>query len=136
MIREKHTALFDINPLDVQRKKIKTAVGNSLGIGLVIQPSRKEQLIAGGNQAWYSFKNMMIEHVSCSTTRNGGLMHYKALVAKKQRRIAGKNLEHVLCNRSKAPLLMVKTKAASLRYENVLALLRSCGADVGNLGHG
>ena len=98
MICEKHPALFDINPLDVQRKKIKTAAGNSVGTGLVIQQSRKEQLIAGGNQARYSFKNMMIQHVSCSTTRNGGLIHYKALVARKQRCIARKNLEHVLCN--------------------------------------
>ena len=84
MICEKHPALLDKNPLEVQRKKIETAAGNSSATGILIQQSRKEQLMVGSNQVWYSFKNMMIEHASCSTTRNGGLMHYKALVAQKE----------------------------------------------------
>ena len=67
----------------MQRKKIETAAGNSFATGILIQQSRKEQLMVGSNQVWYSFKNMMIEHASCSTTRNGGLMHYKALDAQK-----------------------------------------------------
>lgn len=79
---------------------------------------------------------MMLEHASCSTTRNGGMMHYKALVARKQRRIVKGRLQGVLCNQLKAALLVVKVKAATLHYENMIGLVHSCGADVGNLGHG
>ena len=69
MICDSSPALLDKDLLQVQRKMEKSP-GNTLGAGLMIQKERVEKLMTGGNQPWYSFKNMMLEHASC-TTRNG-----------------------------------------------------------------
>ena len=79
---------------------------------------------------------MMLDHVGCSTTRNGGLSHYRALVAQKQRSKIYEKLKLVMSNQLHAALTVVKTKTASLHYENMIGLLASCGSEVGNLGHG
>ena len=134
MICDSSPALLDKDPLQVQRKMEKSP-GNTLGAGLMIQKERVEKLMTGGNQPWYSFKNMMLEHASC-TTRNGGNAHYRALIARKRRRVIKERSMDVLCNQLKSALLTVKIKAASLHYENVIGLVHSCGSDVGNLGHG
>ena len=40
--------------------------------GLIYEKQKTEALMAGRNQHWYSFKNAMIEHIGCSSLRNGG----------------------------------------------------------------
>ena len=82
MICDSIPALLDKDPLQVHRRMEKSP-GNTLGAGLLIQKERVEKLMTGGNQPWYSFKNMMLEHASC-TTRNGGSAHYRALIARKR----------------------------------------------------
>ena len=77
---------------------------------------------------------MMLENASCSMLRNDGVTHYKALVAEKRRNSLKATVNQVVCNQLKSALLVVK--AASLHYENVIGFLHSCGANVGNLGHG
>ena len=79
---------------------------------------------------------MMIEHASCSTNRNGGVAHYLALVAEKQREKVKNSLLQVISNQLKCVLFIVKSKTAVLHYENVIGLLHSSGAAVGNIGHG
>ena len=50
----------------------------SWGRGLIYEKQKTEALMAGCNQHWYSFKNAMIEHIGCSSLRNGGQEHFKA----------------------------------------------------------
>ena len=135
MICEKHPNMREQDPA-FARRKIEAAPGNTFSTGIAVQKARVEHLVSGKNQAWYSFKSMLLEHASCSTTRNGGMAHYKALVAQKQRRIVKARLQQVVSNQMKSALLVVKMKYAALHYENVIGLISSCGADVGNLGHG
>ena len=45
-------------------------------------------------------------------------------------------MKQVVCNQLKSALLVIKLKAASLHYKNVIGFVHSCGANVGNLGHG
>ena len=135
MICEKHPIMREQDPA-FARRKIETASGNTFSTGIAVQNDRVEHLVSGKNQAWYSFKSMLLEHASCSTTRNGGMAHYRALVAQKQRRIVEARLQQVVSNQIKSALLVVKIKAAALHYKNVIGLINSCGADVGNLGHG
>ena len=82
MICDSSLALLDKDPLQVHRRMEKST-GNTLGAGLLIQKERVEKLMTGGNQPWCSFKNMMLEHASC-TTRNGGSAHFRALIARKR----------------------------------------------------
>eukprot|EP00112_Aurelia_sp_Birch-Aquarium-sp1_P004297 Seg1485.5 transcript_id=Seg1485.5/GoldUCD/mRNA.D3Y31 product="hypothetical protein" protein_id=Seg1485.5/GoldUCD/D3Y31 len=135
MICEKHPNMSEQDPA-FARHKIETAPGNTFSTGIAVQKDRVEHLVSGKNQAWYSFKSMLFEHASCSTTRNGGMAHYKALVAEKQQHIIKARLQQVVSNQMKSALLVVKIKSAALHYENVIGLINSCGADVGNLGHG
>ena len=41
-----------------------------------------------------------------------------------------------MSNQLKCALGVVKMKSAALHYEHLIALLHSCGADIGNIGHG
>ena len=113
MICDNSPVLLDKDPLSVHRK-IKKTPGNSFGGGILIEKERLEKFITGSNQAWYSMKNMAVEHGSCSTLRNGGVTHYKALVDEKKRNTLKATVKQVVCNQLKSALLVVKMKAASL----------------------
>ena len=110
--------------------------GNTFSTGIALNKDKVEALMLGHNQTWHNYKRMMLDHVGCSTTRNGGLSHYRALVAQKQRSKIYEKLKLVMSNQLHAALTVVKTKTASLHYENMIGLLASCGSEVGNLGHG
>ncbi len=120
---------------NAERAKFQAA-GNTFATGVLVDKSKAEDLISGKNQAWYNLKRMMQDHVGCSTTRNGGMAHYKTLLLQKQQRTVERNLQQVMANQLSAVLMVVKVKAASLHYENMVGLLHSCGAEVGNIGHG
>ena len=79
---------------------------------------------------------MMLEHASCSTIRNGGVAHDQALVAEKQRNRVRSSIHQVISNQLKFALFIVKVKAAAMHYANVISLLHSSAAEVGNIGHG
>ena len=135
MICDNSPILLDKDPLYAHRK-IKKTPGNLFGGRILIEKEQLEKFISGSNQARYSMKNMMLEHASCSTLRNGGVTHYKALVDEKKRNSLKATVKQVVCNQLKSALFFVKMKAASLHYENVIGFVHSCGADVANLGHG
>ena len=136
MICEENPSLVGKDPTHAAMRQIKSVPGNNFAAGLSLSKERTELLISGGNQSWYSFKSMMIEHASCSTNRNGGMAHYRALVAEKQRKKVKKSVLQVISNQLKCALFIVKSKTAALHYENVIGLLHSSGAAVGNIGHG
>ena len=110
--------------------------GNTFSTGIALNKDKVEALVLGHNQTWYNYKRMILDHVECSTTRNWGLSHYRALVAQKQISKIYEKLKLVMSNQLHAALTVVKTKTASLHYENMIGLLSSCGSEVGNLGHG
>ncbi len=136
MICEKNPSLVGKDPTHAAMRQIESVPGNNFAAGLSLSKERTELLISGGNQSWYSFKSMMIEHASCSTNRNGGMAHYRALLAEKQRKKVKKSVLQVISNQLKCALFIVKSKTAALHYENVIGLLHSSGAAVGNIGHG
>lgn len=90
----------------------------------------------GGNQQWFSYKNALNEHVGCSSTRSGGQDHFRAKqYAIKEANIKARNMA-VNTNLVSAAIQVCKMKAAGLAYETMVGFLSSCGADVGNTGHG
>ena len=92
--------------------------------------------MAGGNQQWYHFKNAVIEHIGCSSSRSSGQEHFKAQqFAIKEREIKARFL-NVNTNLVSAGIQVCKMKSAALAYETMVGFLSSCGADVGNIGHG
>ena len=109
---------------------------SSWGHGLTYERQKTEHLMAGGNQQWYSFKNALIEHIGCSSIRSGGQEHFKAKQhAMKERKIQARNMD-VNTNLFSAGIQVCKMKAAGMAYETMVSFLSSCGADVGNIGHG
>ena len=120
--------------LDSSNKQL--SLGNTFAVGISVNKEKVEALIAGGNQKWYSFKSMMLDHVGCSTARNGDFSHYKALVAQKQSRKIKNTVQSIVSSQLKGALTVVKVKAASLHYENIIGSLQSCGVNIGNIGHG
>ena len=104
--------------------------------GLIYEKQKTEALMAGRNQHWYSFKNAMIEHIGCSSLRNGGQEHFKAkqqmMVEKKKKR----RVMDVNTNLISSAIQVCKMKAAGMSFESMVGFLSSCGADVGNIGHG
>eukprot|EP00794_Sanderia_malayensis_P011416 gene11416-12606_t len=62
MICEKNPALIGKDPTHTAMRQIESVAGNNFAAGLSLSKERTELLISGGNQSWYSFKNMMIEH--------------------------------------------------------------------------
>ena len=95
MICDSSPALLDKDLLQVQRKMEKSP-GNTLGAGLMIQKERVEKLMTGGNQPWYSFKNMMLEHASC-TTRNGEMHTTEHLLLEKGDDVLSKKGRWMYC---------------------------------------
>ncbi|XP_046864727.1 uncharacterized protein LOC124459283 isoform X1 [Xenia sp. Carnegie-2017] len=108
----------------------------SWGLGLVYDVARTEKYSQGSNQEWYSFKNRILEHVNCSSMRNAGQFHMKALQyhlsqkPRKERNI-DTNVKLVY-----AGIEICKIKTAALLYESLVAFLSFCGVDVGTIGHG
>lgn len=97
---------------------------------------KTEELMTGGNQQWYHFKNSLVEHIGCSLSRSAGDEHFKALqFAIKEKEIKARNVD-VNTNLVAAGVHVCKMKAAAMNYESMVGFLSSCGADVGNLGHG
>ena len=74
----------------------------------------------GGNQQWYSLKNAMLEHLGCSSIRNGGQDHFKAkkYVMKEQK--AHKRNKDVNTNLVSAAIQVCKMKSAGMSYEKVI----------------
>ena len=98
--------------------------------------TKTELYASGSNQKWCSFKNALSEHMSCSSTRNGGQFHMKSLQHKfmEERRNARNNAVNV--NVVSAGIEVCKLKAAASQFEAIIAFLSFCQADVGNIGHG
>lgn len=108
----------------------------SFGQGVLYDKKRTELYVSGSNQEWYSFKNALCEHMSCSSVRNGGQFHMKSLQHMfKMKRINARN-DAVHINLVSAGIEVCKMKAAALQFESMIALLSFCQADVGDIGHG
>jgi hypothetical protein len=109
---------------------------SSWGNGLIYEKKKMASLMEGGNQKWFSFKNALIEHIGCSSTRSGGQEHFRATQhAMKDEKFKARNMA-VNTNLVSAGIQVCKMKAAGVAYETMVGFLSSCGADVGNIGHG
>ncbi|XP_078482773.1 uncharacterized protein LOC144743278 isoform X2 [Ciona intestinalis] len=117
-------------------RSIEKNAGNTLSTGLEIPEERMKHLVSGNNQTWYSLKSMLIEHASCSSKRNGGLSHHKALIWKKKNSRIRSKITEIVANQLSSALITIKVKAATLHYESMISFLHCCGSDVGNIGHG
>ena len=125
------------NPFKAEKfLKFSGIEANTLGCGLIVTKEKMEQYLSGHNQSWFSFKRMLLDHAGCSTTRNGGLSHYQFIVWQKRKNVIRKAMTEILCNQLSAALMVVKVKTATLHYESMISFLHSCGAEVGNIGHG
>ena len=110
--------------------------GKSLALGLIIDSEKKKKYLQGHSQEWSRFKKTLIDHMSFTSSKSGGTQHYQAVIAKKRRDKREKSILNVVCNQLKTAVTVVKSKTAALHYEDLIGLLHSCGAAVGNLGHG
>jgi len=133
---EKHPNLASEDPFNENSSGIERSKGNTLASGLVLSKEKLEQLLAGQCQTWYTFKRSLIDHAGCSTKRNGGFSHYKSLLWRKRKDVLHERMREIISNQLSAALMIVKTKAAGWHYESMMSFLHSCGAEVGNLGHG
>ncbi len=108
----------------------------SWGNGIQYDKSKTDLLLQGSNQIWYHFKQVLKEHVNCSSKRSGGQMHLKA----KQFAVSMKKKETECINTNAnvvaAALETCKMKSAALSFESLLALVSFCGSEIGNIGHG
>ena len=107
------------------------AYGNSL----VYEEKKREQLISGGNQTWYSFKMSLQEHLSCHSSRSGGQFHFKA--KQFEMKTSKSEKEHIRLNTAvvSAGIEVCKMKAAAYSFESLISLLSFCGTDGGDIGH-
>ena len=72
---------------------------------------------------WYSFKNALCEHMSCSSTQSGGQFHVKALQHRmKEERKNAKNMP-VYVNVIGAGIEVCKMKASASKFESIIAFL-------------
>ena len=103
--------------------------GNKYGV------DKTKKLVSGKNQEWYSLKNNLIEHMSCSSIRSGGQFHATALqfMLKEKQKMAKQMSTTV--NIVSAGIEVCKMKAAALHFESILSFLAFCQTDVGNIGH-
>ena len=92
--------------------------------------------MSGCNQAWYSFKSSMVEHLGCSSVRSGGQEHYNAKqFVLKEKQFQKRNMD-MNTTLVAAAIQVCKMKAAGSSYERLVGFLSLCGSDVGNIGHG
>ena len=75
----------------------------------------------------------MIEHIGCSSLRNGGQEHFKA---KQQMMVEKRRVMDVNTNLISSAIQVCKVKAAGMSFESMVGFLSSCGVDEGNIGHG
>ena len=129
-------ALLSSDPFFLGHTNVSSYGGKSLALGLILTEERKLKCIAGHNQDWYRFKKTLIDHISCTSSKNGGDQHLQGLIAQKRRDKRNKTILNVVCAQLKAALTVVKIKSANLHSEDLIGLLYSSGANVGNLGHG
>lgn len=109
---------------------------NPWATGVAYDNDKAEKLYNGGNQIWYSFKDAIIDHLSCHPTRNAGQCHLKAKLFRSQQERENKQRLSTNMNVVSAGLQVIKMKAAALQFESMIALLSLCGSEVGNIGHG
>ena len=113
-----------------------TAGNRSWGHGLVYDAARTEKYMQGSNQEWYSFKERLCNHISCSTTRNGGQFHMKSRQHQlKEKRRYARNVD-VNAKLVAVGIEVCKLKSAGLSYKSIVSFLSFCGVDIGNIGHG
>ena len=97
----------------------------SWGGWLIYEKQKTEALMAGRNQHWYCFKNAMIEHIGCSSLKNGGQEHFKVkqqmMVEKKKKR----RVMHVNTNLISSAIQVCKMKAAGMSFESMVGFLSS-----------
>eukprot|EP00794_Sanderia_malayensis_P003887 gene3887-4431_t len=106
-----------------------------LGVA-VLTTMLTEQYMGGWHQEWYSFKNRLVEHFSCSSTRNGGQFHLRSLQHQlKEKHRTDRNIR-VNVHLVAAGIEICKIKSAGMSYEWLIAFLSFCQADAGNIGHG
>lgn len=114
----------------------RSTSNKSWGEGLTYSKKKAELFASGSTQKWYSFKNALCEHMSCSSTRSGGQFHMKALQHRiKEERKNAKNMA-VNVNVVGAGLEVCKMKASACQFESMIAFLAFCNTEVGNIGHG
>ena len=99
---------------------------NSLCTGKYIEPALMVELMAGKGEKWRKLKSQVIQHMTCSAD---GETHFKALSMigqdRKRRNRECEAAETLVC-----AFTAVKSKAAVVLYENMVAFAFSVGAQV------
>jgi len=107
-------------------QKTEMSVGNTLASGIIIKKEKLNSLVAGRNSSWYSFKCMLMEHVSKSS-RSGGIPHFQAQLWKTRQGFgSGKQVDGI-ANQLNCALMTVKRKANGACYKALLGLLLASG---------
>eukprot|EP00794_Sanderia_malayensis_P008335 gene8335-biopygen6173 len=120
---------------DASRKALR-GIGQysgSLSSGLLLDDSKCEALLNGGNQQWYDIKTTIKKHIGC--TGPNSVIHFEALqheiVMKKREARSQKVAENLV----RIALEVIKTKAAGLHFEDIIASHVATGSDLGDIGH-
>ena len=109
---------------------------NIWGNGITYDSSKTEKLVSGENQVWYSFKQNLLDHLSCNPTRSGGNFHMKAKEYEIMEEKRKKEALNTNVNIVSAGIEICKMKASGSAFEDMISFLSFCGAEVGSIGHG
>ena len=87
--------------------------------------------LKGHNQKWFSMKNNVIKHFRTPTG-----VHLAAVSEENVVETGSESREmKIFKNLVSCALQVVHSKCGGHHYETQLALIKSCGADVGDYGH-
>ncbi len=103
----------------------------SLSSGLLLDDSKCEALINGGNQQWYDIKKAIRKHIGC--TGPNPVIHFEALqheiVMKKREARNQKMAENLV----RIALEVIETKSAGMHFEDIIASHVATGSDLGDI---
>ena len=106
---------------------------NSLSRGLFIEKNRKELLFRGANQAWYSFKNNLVNHIILASEASIHKPAQEFNSLKKNQQTRGMTVMTTLVGMT---VMLIKTKCSGQAYEDFVLFLASRGLDLGDQSHG
>ena len=108
-------------------------LGGTLATGLEMKSPRLDNLNKGHNQAWYTFKNLIINHLKNDP------VHLDAIKVQNSSDEQSKSSKlrsfAVSENHVRTAIAAVQMKSAGRHFETLLGFLNASGGDVGDIGH-
>ncbi|XP_018010566.1 uncharacterized protein LOC108667964 [Hyalella azteca] len=104
---------------------------SGLSVGCKLPEAKIEIYKNGDGQSWYNFKSRLVTHLNSGQDS----FHWKATQGKEEGASSVPRSVSVTETLCRVALHVLKMKGAALHYESVIALLKACKVDVGDIGH-